>query len=396
MKHSIIFFIYYSVINSYLFLLSFIKKKESRIVLHQPFKYGYDCNPRYIADELLRRDKNYELIWITRENMITNQDFPERIKVVTDKNIFKLLYYISTAKICISNSYFGLEKYNYKKKNQIFIDTWHGSLGIKRIGATEKDRLYNQKKLKDVDIFISNSDFETDVYRKSLVFDKKIYKLGHPRNDIFFENSPHCLNKEHIKEKISEYIRTNINDKKIVLYAPTFRENPRTDCFDMNYELLLDSLNEKYNAQFILALRFHPRTDIVCRKKVKNTERIFDFTHFDDMQGLMAVSDILITDYSSCIFDFMLSRKPAFIYASDIKKYNNERGFYYPLESTPFPIIKNNEELKKTILDFDDKIYLEKTQKFLEEKGCIDDGHAAERTVDLIEKLAAGREIYEV
>ena len=103
MKHSIIFFIYYSVINSYLFLLSFIKKKESRIVLHQPFKYGYDCNPRYIADELLRRDKNYELIWITRENMITNQDFPERIKVVTDKNIFKLYFSHLKSNICNSN-----------------------------------------------------------------------------------------------------------------------------------------------------------------------------------------------------------------------------------------------------------------------------------------------------
>lgn len=388
MKYTLVFFIYYSIINSYLFVLSFLKKKKNRIILHQPFKYGYDCNPRYIADELLRQDEKYELIWCTRENMIKNQKFPAGIKVVTDKNVFRLLYYLSTAAICISNSYFGLEKYNYRKKNQVFIDTWHGSLGIKRIGATEKDRMYNKNKLKNVDIFISNSDFETEVYRKSLLFDRKIYKLGHPRNDIFFTHSPHCINRERLLIEISDYIKADIKDKKIVLYAPTFRENSRTNCFDMDYNLLLDVLEERYKQKFILALRFHPRTDIVCRKKIKNTERIFDVTHFNDMQGLMSVSDILITDYSSCIFDFMLSRKPAFIYASDIEKYNNERGFFYPLESTPFPIITNNDELKKMILDFDDKIYLERVEMFLKEKGCIDDGYASQRVVGLIKELS--------
>ena len=81
----------------------------------------------------------------------------------------------------------------------------------------------------------------------------------------------------------------------------------------------------------------------------------------------------------------MLSRKPAFVYAEDIEKYNTDRGFYYPLESTPFPVSRNNDELCQNIKNFDFKKYKEDVENFLEEKGCIEDGHASERIVDLIE-----------
>ena len=108
----------------------------------------------------------------------------------------------------------------------------------------------------------------------------------------------------------------------------------------------------------------------------------------------MVYSDIMISDYSSCIFDYMLSKKPAFIYASDIEKYNNERGFFYPLETTPFPIITNNNELSEKILGFDYNIYKKNVEEFLKEKGCIDDGRSSERVVDLIETSLWGE--YEI
>ena len=83
----------------------------------------------------------------------------------------------------------------------------------------------------------------------------------------------------------------------------------------------------------------------------------------------------------------MLSRKPAFIYATDIEKYDNERGFYYPLTSTPFPVATNNEELTNNIENFDNENYKINVENFLKEKGCIEDGHASERVVDLIEEV---------
>ena len=83
----------------------------------------------------------------------------------------------------------------------------------------------------------------------------------------------------------------------------------------------------------------------------------------------------------------MLSRKPAFVFATDIKDFNNDRGFYYPLEATPFPIAVNNKELVENVLKFDDEKYQKDITNFLEGKGCMEDGHASERVVDLIEQI---------
>ena len=86
-------------------------------------------------------------------------------------------------------------------------------------------------------------------------------------------------------------------------------------------------------------------------------------------------------------FWFYVSRKPAFVFATDIKDFNNDRGFYYPLESTPFPIAVNNKELVENVLKFDDEKYQKDITNFLEDKGCMEDGHASERVVDLIEQI---------
>ena len=106
-----------------------------------------------------------------------------------------------------------------------------------------------------------------------------------------------------------------------------------------------------------------------------------------DIQELLLITDAGITDYSSWICDYILTGKPGFIYANDMKKYNNERGFYYPLEETPFPVAENNSQLINNILNFDNEKYQEKVKIFLKDKGCMEDGHAAERVVDLIEEL---------
>ena len=387
MKFGLLFFIYNLVIKIYVFFLSLLKVKKNRILLHQFFKYGYDCNQKYIAEEIFRRNCKYDLIWVTMKDTALGQKYPSKLKVITTDNVFKLLYYFATSKCCITNVDFYLKKYNLKKKReQIYINTWHGSLGIKKIGLNEKDKLNKKKIFNKYDLFISNSAFETSVYKYGLCFENKIYELGHPRNDIFFKESYYFPNKDSIKNDIEEFSNVKIGNKKLVLYAPTFREDNCLDCFNMDYELLLKCLEKKYNSDFILAIKFHPRISFVFRNiGNKKNSRIINLTKYNDMQGLMAFADIMVTDYSSCIFDYMLSRKPAFIYANDIEKYNNERGFFYPIETTPFPIITNNNEISEKILNFDYNEYRANVEKFLGEKGCIEDGFASERVVDLIE-----------
>ena len=105
------------------------------------------------------------------------------------------------------------------------------------------------------------------------------------------------------------------------------------------------------------------------------------------MQELLCISDVGLSDYSSWLCDFALTKKPAFIYATDFDIYGHDRGFYYPLETTPFPIAKNNRELNESIRNFDREKYEVRRQEFLKDKGCIEDGHAAERIVDKIEEI---------
>ena len=119
----------------------------------------------------------------------------------------------------------------------------------------------------------------------------------------------------------------------------------------------------------------------------KLQKNIIDTTLYSDMQELLAISDIVITNYSSCIYDFMLTYRPAFIYASDVQKYDNNRGFYYPLTSTPFPVAENNDIMIKNIEQFDYEKYKKDVSAFLNEKGCIDDGKASERVVELIKQI---------
>lgn len=370
-----------------------LKIQKNKVVFYERFKCGYDCNPKYIAQEILKRKLPCKLIWITGNPKALKAKYPKQIKVIYHHNMFRVLYELATASVWITNFDFN-HYFNWglpKKNEQLYINTWHGSLGIKKVKTfiNKNKNSYKINEIKNqfglVDVFISNSSFETNVYKNAFLFDKTICEFGHPRNDIFFESYLTTSEKNRILKKVRKY--KNIpEEKSIVLYAPSFRDDFRTDCFNMDYDVLLDALNSRFQKDFVLALRLHPNMAIQKKNSMKKSDRIFDYTDFDDIQELMYACDVLITDYSSCIFDFMLSRKPAFIYASDIEQYNNERGFFYPLETTPFPIAKNNKEIKERIVDFDINMYHQNVEKFLHEKGCIEDGLASFRTVNLIEE----------
>ena len=109
-----------------------------------------------------------------------------------------------------------------------------------------------------------------------------------------------------------------------------------------------------------------------------------DVTEYPDIQELLAAADAVVTDYSSAVFDFLLTGRPAFLYAPDYKAYETMRGLYYPLEETPFPVALTNAQMAKHIASFDELVYKEKVRDFLEEKGSVEDGRAAFRVAGLI------------
>ncbi len=367
---------------------------KNKIVFIQTSCKGFGCNPKYIAKEIIRQKLPYELVWLltdTRDEDVL-KEFPPEIKIVKYKSQ-KALKELATAKLWVANKkqyYFLLNKGLDKKQGQKYIQTWHGALGIKRTGmdSDELVKEYYEPTKKDsqmTDYMISNSEFENKIMQSAFEYDKQLVKFGHPRNDILINANADDIAKIRQKLELAD-------DVKVALYAPTFRDDGRLYCFGLEYENLIQTLEEKFGGKWVLFIRLHPAVASYSKQLIPTENNIMDVSNYPDIQELMLISDILITDYSSCAYDFILTRRPAFIYANDIKEYNNERGFYYPLEETPFPIAKTNYELINNIKNFNYENYKPKVEEFLQSKGCIDDGKASFRVVELIKKIIASKD----
>ena len=367
--------------------------QENKIVLRSVMN-GYTCNLKYIVEELLRQNLAYDIVWLIKSSDVDFlNSFPKGVRFVADGTL-KAFTEFATCKIRIENTpRWGkpvAPRRNgvIKKEGQYYIQTGHGSLGIKKItyeghgNISPTDLRYAQMDAKDQDYLISNSTWEADLYRRVFWNNGKIVNWGHPRNDIFFRG-----NRNDIRKKVYNCLGIPENFK-LVLYAPTWRDDKNLAWCILNYEELLSALSKKFGGEWGIALRMHHLMYAYCNRLIANGNQYYNASSYADIQELLVAADVFVTDYSSCMFDFMLSRRPAFLYTPDHQEYEKTRGFYYPLSETPFPIADTNESLISNIERFDEKAYIGQCNDFLEKKGCIEDGYAAERVVELIKQIA--------
>ena len=361
--------------------------QPNKLVCDNYMGKGYGCNPKYVVDKLLEKyPGKLDIVWIISKEE-KRENFPEGVRLVPYGSKEAKREY-ATAKVWLSNyhkvSY--IRRGMYRKHDQYFIQMWHGSLGIKKIEnnvpllADNDDWLTVAKESSEMTThWISNSTFETEVYRQAFWGVKNVLEYGHPRNDILINGDAAVV------EKVKKHF--GIEGKKVVLYAPTFREDYRLDCYKIDYAGLKQAFERKFGGEWVFVVRLHPRVRQFSHQIMPSTDYVFDGTFYPDIQELILSADSMITDYSSCIFDFLLTRRPGFIFATDIADYNTERGFYYPLESTPFPVATDNDMLMENVRNMDMEKYNVRTDAFLQEKGCMEDGNASERVADLIMKL---------
>ena len=358
-----------------------IETNPKKIVFYT-FQGRYECNAKYIVEYVLREKIDLELVWIAKEKAYKDMSqFPKELKVVrgASKECYKEL---ASAKVIIVN---GIDLMNLKyipKKDQYIIQTWHGSMGFKRIDTyTQPDWTKKAINLgKMTDYIVTNSKFEEDVFKNTFWKDTKMLKIGHPRNDIVMRKNNTELNK-----KIREKYKINKEDK-ILLYAPTFRDSLSVNVYNIDYIRLKETIEKKFGGKWTILVRLHFKlmTEV---NKIDKIKEVVNVTEYPDMQELLAIADIGITDYSSWMCDFVLSRKPGFLYAPDFEEYRGGRGFYYPLETTPFRISKNNDELVKSIENFNEKEYQKGVDKFLKDRGCYEKGTASKQLIDKINEL---------
>ena len=367
-------------------------KIENKIMLTTT-QGSYTCNPRAICDEIIKEELPYEIVWAVFDRNISTKElknqYPKNVKLVV-KGTMDFYRELNSSKILVDNeNNFGRRYYYKKRKGQFLFETWHGSMGLKKIAVDRgfTSRLIMKKNIKykkRTDYCISNSDFENNIFRTTYWKNNKILEYGHARNDIFFKSEKSEEVRE-LNKKVRKYL--GLDDKtKFILYAPTFREKNSVKV-EIDYKELKKSLESRFGGKWEVVVRFHEK-ELNAHPNYAKENNIIDATFYPDMQDLMVVSSAGITDYSSWICDYVLTNKPGFLLVPDLEKYDNsERGFYFPLDTTPFPISKNSDELINNIKNFDSKKYEKDQAKFLKDRGCWEDGKASERIVKKIKEV---------
>lgn len=361
-----------------------------KIVIDNYMGSGYGCNSKYVVEELIRAGIPCELVWVVKDLNKAKGGIPQKVRLVEYLSE-EAMYEYATAGIWLCN-YHLIAYFNrglVKKQEQTYIQMWHGSFGIKKI-ENDCDRLTQsgswtylaKKNAGCTDYWISNSDFETEVYQRAFWGAGQILEFGHPRNDVFFRNEVSGLR---IKVELALEIK---QQDRLFLYVPTFRETGSSGAMQLDISAVKKGLEERFGSEWVIAVRFHPRMDMQEREAfLKKWDGVLDVSGYPDIQELLLRADAAATDYSSCIFDYMLQKKPGFLFVPDREEYMEERGFYYSLEQTPFFIAESNQQMLDGLRSFREELYQERVDSFLREKGSKEDGHASERVAGLIRQI---------
>lgn len=339
------------------------------------------CNPKYI---FLALDKKHgdkiKYVWECNK---TPSDIPTKTHITFVKhNTLTYIYHVMTSKVIITNS--GISASFPLRKRQLSVNTWHGAGCYKKVGKDlsetnndeyKKHRFYAEK---NTSFYLSGCEAWTKVFSAAVYSDsQKFLQTGSPRIDYLLNNNTK-EEKERIKRKIG------INEK-IVLYAPTYRgirDTPDEAVCPIDVERVLSVLEYKFGGRWIFAYRCHYATASMFRK----IDRTVDLSSYDDVQELLLVADVLISDYSSSIWDYSFTYKPCFLFCYDLNKYTEERDFYMPIKNWHFPISLEMDELVSDIKEFDNKQHRKNMELHHMELGSYEFGNATASVERLIEK----------
>ncbi len=357
--------------------------RSNKVVFCSYYGRGYSDNPKAIADALLTTGEDLDLVWLLK-NKADAASLPDGIRGVSYSNPISRIWHLMTARVWVDNSRKGER---CKRRGQYYMQTWHG-FALKRIEKDAEATLepaYIRSCIqdsRDCDCIVSGSEFMSKLHRESFWYDGEVANFGTPRNDAFFRDNFAAAGSVRKFWHLPQ-------DRRLVLYAPTFRDDGSTDCYDIDPEAVLKACENRFGGKWTALLRLHPNAARLSEGLFPyNGDTVIDATAYPDMQELMLAAELLITDYSSSMFDYALSGRPVLRFAPDVERYGAQRGFYFPLESLPFPMARSSGELCRIIETFDDAAQEEAWQRFQTENGFCEDGRASARCADwILEKL---------
>lgn len=381
----------------YFFYFITNKVEDNTIIFESFMGRKYSDSPKAIYEYLLKNKKygNYKFIWFFKN--------PEQYKFLEhNKNTIVLKYNskesfkaYSKSKYWITNS--RISNAIIKKKKQIYLQCWHGTplkkLGydIEVTGGNAMNSIKDIRKKYKIDAkkytyMLSPSKFCTEKFTsafnlKKLNKENIILETGYPRNDFLINYQNKDIDR--IKKELEIP-----KDKKIILYAPTWRDNQHEASVGYTYktEIDFDYLKKNLSNEYVILFRAHYFVaNSFDFDKYKGF--IYDVSKYDEINDLYIISDILITDYSSVFFDYSILKRPIIFYMYDLEEYKNKlRDFYIDLKELPGNIVLKEQDLVKEIKNINSIKYNKKYQEFNKKFTYLEDGQASKRVVKKILK----------
>ncbi len=359
------------------------KTKNNNVTFITVHKGNLKDNLGFVYAELSKRNSNFNYTFISKEEYSFSEisslaSFLHKIIEIFRLFLFKSYKMATSRYILLNDNFLPMAYMNFNSKD-VVIQLWHGAGAFKKFGlsSTSNQDLIELQQLisKKLDHIIVSSKNVAPFYEEAFGVDsEKILALGIPSTDYYFKK--HDLNELRVKFE-DKYPKAK--NKKIVLYAPTFRENEKMDeNLIENFDIEL--FNNELGSEYILCIRLHPQINNASL----NEENVINLTDYPDEKELLLLADILITDYSSIMVEYTLLNKPLIFYPYDYEYYlDSERGFYFNYKNiVPGPVARTNKELINIIKE--DNYDFKKINDFKTYQFDHADGNSSKRVVDLL------------
>lgn len=349
----------------------FVKEKKNNVLFLSDSRTDFSGNFLFVKEEIEKREK-YQITGIFKKNLKTRRSL---------KDMFRIVYYIAKSKYIFVDDFYPVIYPIKLKKSKKLIQLWHAmgaykTVGYSRMGKPGGPTGYNLTHRNYTGTIVSSESIRKN-YAEAFGIDiEKVHALGIPRTDIFFDE----IYSKNIKEKIYEKY-PQLKGKKVIMFAPTFRGNGQgTAYYDFSC-IDFKKLEDQFKKDYICIIKLHPFIKNRPEYNFEDSDFYLDLTSEREINDLLFITDILITDYSSVIYEYSFFKKPIIFYVPDMEEYISSRDFYYSFEKYNYGTSTTNmKELIQAIKK--EQVDIHKINEFHNYFCSACDGHATKRVVD--------------
>jgi CDP-glycerol glycerophosphotransferase (TagB/SpsB family) len=350
------------------------------------FCVSFTENPRYIVEEILRENVKTRLVFLCRGTCISSFRPYGRntiqFETLNPLAMFRSVYHIATARTIIVDNYYAFLSVIRLRKNVQCIQIWHAAGAMKTFGLEDRSvskrtphaRNRFIKVYQHFDKVVVGSESMAEIFMRSFGLPhERMLPTGIPRTDLFFNNKKIL--------EIRSIFRKKFGNKKIILYAPTFRDGESGYHLNINLKLMKAKLKDQY----VVMLRLHPLVHMEQEINDEIRGFVFDYSFWPDINELLIASDILITDYSSVPFEYALLDRPIIFYLYDLDDYKKKRGLQRGFQDwLPGPVARTTDQVVDLINH--DSFDIKQIADFAKKWNTYSDGHASYKLVQYIEQ----------